>query len=474
MLWSLVKILLFVVSVGVLAYGAGYLSESEGGLQLTVSGTEFSLDPLQSAIAITLLIFATWLFLKVLSLLMMVWRFMSGDETALSRFAARNREQKGTDALAESIIALVSGEGRLAMTKAVRASKLLDKPELTDLLMAQASELMGDTTAAQTSYKRLISMDKTRFVGIRGVMKYKLSDGDDETALQLAEKAFQINPKHQKNQDVLLKLQIQARDWAGARRTLNAQLKYGTLTRDVHTRRDCILAISEAQDKFESNPRSAQTLAIEANRKSPGLIPAAVLAARASAAKGKIKQATRVLRKAWEAQPHPDLAAAFADLAPEETPADRVRRFSILTQFHFRHIETCLVAAELNLAAEDVSAARKALEGATDDKADARVFTMMAAIEHEDGAADSRVKEWLTKAIAAPPGPQWVCSNCDSVQKTWAACCESCESFDTLSWIVPHASKISTSTGVEMLPLTVGKDAVEQRVVRKSIDDAIE
>ena len=70
MLWSLIKIVVFVAVVGALAWGAGYLLESQGGVQVTVMGTEYTFGPLQSVIAIVLLVVAVWLFLKVLSLLL--------------------------------------------------------------------------------------------------------------------------------------------------------------------------------------------------------------------------------------------------------------------------------------------------------------------------------------------------------------------------------------------------------------------
>ena len=56
----------------------------------------------------------------------------------------------------------------------------------------RAAEAAGDTKRATEAYKTLLSDDKTRFVGIRGLMQQKLAEGDRETALKLAEKAFQL------------------------------------------------------------------------------------------------------------------------------------------------------------------------------------------------------------------------------------------------------------------------------------------
>ena len=143
MLWSLIKILVFVAAIAALSLGAGYLMETGGGVQITVAGTEFTLGPLQSVIAALALIVLVWVFLKLLSLLMATLHFLNGDETALSRYFDRGRERRGYQALADGLMALASGEGRLAMSRANKAEKYLNKPELTNLLTAQAAEMSG-------------------------------------------------------------------------------------------------------------------------------------------------------------------------------------------------------------------------------------------------------------------------------------------------------------------------------------------
>ncbi len=457
MLWSLLKILVFVAIIGLLAMGAGYLMESSGGVQLTVAGTEYTLGPLQSVIALGVLVFAVWLFFKLLNLLIATLKFLNGDETALSRYFDRSREQRGYQALADGLMALASGEGRAAMTKASKAEKLLNKPELTNLLVAQAAEMTGDTKKASETYKKLVTNNATRFVGVRGIMKQKLAEGDDETARKLAEKALAIKPRHEETQDVLLNLQTKAQDWAGARSTLTSKLKSGYLPRDVFKRRDAILALSEAKGILDEDASvEQQERAIEANRLSPDLVPAAAMAARAYIAKDKPRPATKILKKAWEVQPHPDLAHAFAEIAPDESPTDRIKRFTALTRIHPENLETRLILAELNIVAEDFPEARRALGDVVETNADARAFTLMAAIERGEGASDAVVQGWLARALNAPRGPQWVCDNCHDIQAEWAPVCPNCGSFDTLSWQTPQTPEIASATGVHMLPLIVG------------------
>lgn len=472
MLWSLLKILVFVALIALMAFGGGILMETAGGVQITVAGTEYTFGALQSVIALMVLVGLVWVFLKLVSLLVATLKFLNGDDTALSRYFDKGRERKGYQALADGLMAIASGEGRLAMAKAARAEKFLQKPELTDLLTAQAAELSGDTKKAAEVYKRLISNQATRFVGVRGIMKQKLSEGDTETALKLAEKAIAMRPKHEEVQDTLLRLQAQAQDWAGARSTLATKLKTGTLPRDVFKRRDAVLALSAAGAIVaEGATLQQQEQAIEANRLSPDLVPAAAMASRAHIAKGKKRNAAQVLKKAWGAQPHPDLAHAFAEIEPEETAQQRVSRFAQLAKLQPQHDETKLVMAELHIVAEDFPEARRVLGDLFERAPDARALTLMAAIERGEGASDAVVQGWLARALNAPRGPQWICDSCHHIHAHWAPVCEHCSSFDTMTWTTPDTPEIASATGVHMLPLIVGVQA-EQPLTGESAEEA--
>jgi HemY protein len=307
-----------------------------------------------------------------------------------------------------------------------------------------------------------VENEQTRFVGVRGIMKQKLAEGDTETALKLAEKAFALKPKHAETGDVLLQLQAEKEDWAGARKTLSTKLKNGQLPRDVHKRRDAVLALSEAREIIDhGSDIEAREAAIVANRLSPDLIPAAVMAARGYIEQNKPRYAARILTKAWSVQPHPDLAAAFAEIAPKETPSARIKRFAALTKSQPDHPETKMLKAELYIADEDFPAARRALGDLVETEPTARSVTLMAAIERGEGASDTVVKGWLARALSVPRGPQWICENCQHIHADWKPICNNCKSFDTLAWKTPPMSEVAMPGGVQMLPLIVG--AVETK-----------
>ena len=453
MIWSLIKVAIFIALATALALAASYLQDTPGEVRVAFGADEISLTPLVFVIGALVAFAAFWILLKLAGFLVATIRFMRGDKTAINRFWDKRREQRGYRALADGMVALASGEGHVAVAKAAKAEKLLAKPELTQLISAQAAELAGDRPRAIEIYKELLGHERTRFVGVRGLMKAKLAEGDTERALQLAEKAFALKPRHNETLDTLFTLQSQTEDWEGARRTLLAKTRAKLMPKDVSTRRDAVLSVADAMVAHtQGNSPKARESALFANRNAPALVPAAVLAAQVYISENTPKNASRVLKKAWEVNPHPDLAAAFASIAPEETPQERLARFQQVLKLRPSHAETILLETELHLAAEDFPAARRALGDLAETAPTGRSLALMAAIARGEGAPEEVVRSWLARAVGAPRGEAWVCSACNSVHAKWAPTCSNCEGFDTLSWELPSQSA-DTGLADAMLPL---------------------
>src|SRR6056297_2465029 len=475
MLWSLLKVLIFIAIVAGLAFGVGYLTEMNEVALLTVAGREFTLTPLVAIVLALVLLLSVWLLFRAVGLIVATLRFLNGDETAISRYFNRRAERKGFEALAEGMMALAAGEGRLAIRKAERAEKYLQRPELTKLVLAQGAEMAGDPALAAKTYKALVADDRTRFVGVRGLMKQKLDAGDTDTAMKLAEKALTLRPKNEEVQTTLLQLQARHEDWAGARATLAKALKAGNVPRDLHKRRDAVLALAHARDAMAEGKIAVATRdANEANRLAPSLVPAAAMAARLAIAEKKPRVATKILKSAWSTEPHPDLAAAFAEIAPNETPNERLKRFRPLLAMHSGNPETKLLEAELQIAREDFPAARRALGDLAETHPSARSLTIMAAIERGQGSEDRVVRAWLAKAVTAARGAQWVCGNCGHVHSDWRPICAQCESFDSLSWQDVEQSDAALTGPAQMLPLIVGalEDKSDDVSQNTSVSDA--
>jgi HemY protein len=188
------------------------------------------------------------------------------------------------------------------------------------------------------------------------------------------------------------------------------------------------------------------------------LVPAALLAAEGHREQNNVKQASRILRAAWQLAPHPELASGFAALVPEEAPAARLKRFGQFTKGTDAHPETKMLMAELYVALADFDAARQALDDLAKTDPTMRALTILAAIERGDGADDQSVRQLLTQAISAQRDPQWICDNCGHVHHDWEPVCFNCEVIDSIAWKRPPMSE---AVSPDMLPLIVGHMAQE-------------
>ena len=107
--------------------------------------------------------------------------------------------------------------------------------------------MSGDRPKAFDAYKAMLPSDRTRRVGVQGLMRIKLEEGDTETALALAKKAFALRPDNERVLRTLFDLQSKTEDWSGARETLNASMHARLLPRDVGVRRDAVLSLADAR-----------------------------------------------------------------------------------------------------------------------------------------------------------------------------------------------------------------------------------
>jgi HemY protein len=457
MIWLLIRVAIFIAILIGATFGISQLLDTPGAVEITWASRQYSFSPLTFAAIVLGGFAALWALFWCLGLLVAVVRFLTGDETALNRFFTASRERRGVRALTQGLIALAEGDARTAIDKTAKAARLLDTPELTNLLGAQAAQKAGDTALAADFYKALAREEKTQAIGIKGLLAQAIESGENERARLLAQRAFALRPKDGEVMAALFDLQTNAQDWSSARRTLAAEVRAGAMPRDVGARRDAVLALAEARLALETgNTTRAREAALEANRRAPALAPAAAAAARALTETGAARKAERTLRKAWKLAPHPDLAAAFAAIAPDEPIAARRKRFVSLIAENQDHPESRMLDAELALAAEDFPAARAALGTLATDRPTLRTLAIMAAVEKGSGASEQVVRAWLTRALSAPRGERWTCEACGHVHDAWGPVCGGCKAVDTLAWIQPKGAGETSETATALLPLVLG------------------
>jgi len=177
-------------------------------------------------------------------------------------------------------------------------------------------------------------------------------------------------------------------------------------------------------------------LALEAVKLAPTLVPAAGLAGRLLGEAGDTRRAGRIVEAAWRANPHPDLADAFAYLQPGDSARDRLRRVEALAEKAPGHIEGALAVARAALDAQEFAIARRALAPLSIAPSQ-RVSMLMAELEEKEHGDEGRAREWMTRALRARRDSTWAADGIES--ERWMPVSPVTGRLDAFQWKDPIA-----------------------------------
>jgi HemY protein len=276
-----------------------------------------------------------------------VWRWLRRQPHEFVTARRHRREASGYRALTDGLAAVAAGDAAAARKLARRADSLLKSPPLTLLLSAQAAQLDGDETTARRCFEHMLERPETEFLGLRGLILQALREGDDERALDYAQRAYPLQPSAPWLLDTLVSLHSKAGRWRAAQKLVEEAQRRKRLPADVGRRQQAALLTERARIALASG---ALADAFEQVRRAhdldPELPPAAELLARLVADDGRVRRARKVLERTWRVAPHPALAAAYLDTFDVSAPLDRYRAITHLTKESRDHPESRFVVAE--------------------------------------------------------------------------------------------------------------------------------
>ena len=271
-------------------------------------------------------------------------------------------------------------------------------------------------------------------MGLRGLYLEAERANDLVAARGLAEQALKRGPKVGWASDALFDIQCRQADWPGAIVTLTAARRNELVSRKDAERRRAVLLTAQAIELEDKDPGRAETLACEAHDLAPDLVPAAEVAGRLLAARGKMQKSTATVEQTWKRVPHPDLAIIHAFARTGDSPRDRLQRVRKLAALTPGNREGVIAIANAAIEARAWAEARAALEPLLSDGLSARICVLMARIEGGEKGDSGRVREWLARAIHAPRDPVWVADS--HVSDRWAPVSPLTGRLDAYEWKV--------------------------------------
>ena len=427
----MVKLIGYGVLLALLVTGAVWLADHPGSVE--IEWLSWHLSTSMPVLLLFLLLLAGALFYAL--------RLIAAIASFPGNFSARRQARKrdrGYQALSDGLAAAAAGHTKQASKMAARAEKLLADPSLTRVLSAQTAQLTGDESAERTHYEAMRERPETALMGVRGLLELALDQGKRDQALALAREARTLAPGDGKLAELLFTLLMETGQLAEAQELLADAGKRKALSRDQTARRRALVLNERARRaERDSDSKDAVTFAKQALSADPTLADAALRLARLQSAQDLLRQAATVLEKSWKIEPLPEIAAAYANLVPDEAPLQRLRRLEKFAALQPEAWATQRILGETALAAKLWGQARKHLLAAAEIRPTAGLLGLLSRLELDEYKNQTAAQTWLTRV--PDPDPDWLCGNCGAHAASWSLDCPSCGALDRLAWEAPAA-----------------------------------
>ncbi|MET0971414.1 MAG: heme biosynthesis HemY N-terminal domain-containing protein [Tardiphaga sp.] len=445
----MLRIVLFLVLIALAAAGATWIADQPGDVVLTWGAWRA---------APSLPVFVLLLGLVVVTAVI-VWSLLRGLLRMPHRLRRRHhdkRQARGRHAITHGLLAIGQGDNDAARRHAETAKRLTANDPLTLLLHAQSAQMDGDRAGALRAFRAMAERDDTRLLGLRGLFIEAQRSDDPVAAVTVAEEALKLAPGSTWASQAVLGFRCAQGDWSGALKILDTNLASGLIDRAAYRRQRGVLLTARAMELETQDRDQARDTVMEAVKLAPTLVPAAVLAAKFQSEAHQIRRSMKLIEAAWLAQPHPDLADAYAHVKLGDSARQRLVRVETLAGKAPGHIEGALAIARAAIDASEFAKAREALAPFIND-ATQRVAMLMAEIERTEHGDTGRARAWTIRAVRARHDPVWTADG--YVSERWRPVSPVTGRIDAFQWQTPLAA----------LPSDKAASTIDSEILRETV-----
>ncbi|MCP4326890.1 MAG: heme biosynthesis protein HemY [Alphaproteobacteria bacterium] len=440
----MIRAFIFLVLLAAVAAAAIWFADQPGAVSIAWQG--YQIDTSVAVLAVAVAIVAL-----VVALVYRFWRFLVRGPKVLKQRHHDRRRRRGYEALTKGMVAVAAGDAAEAQRQSHRAEVLLNEPPLTLLLSAQAAQLAGDATAARRYFDAMLERPEMEFLGLRGLLNEAKRDGDIDSALAAARRAYQLRPRAEWVLTSLFDLEVRAGEWDRAEQVLRECGRRHVYKDAELARRRAIVLYEQGRARAGGDGDKLLRKARDADR---AFLPAALALAEREIAAGRDRQASRVIEDSWRVLPTAEAGALYLKAGGDGDPLKQLKRIEKLAATNPDHAESHLALARAAMAAKLWGQARSHLSKAAETAPTVSAFRLLAELEEAEHGDSEKARYWLARAADAVGDPAWICDHCGTVAGGWQALCGHCESFDSLHWRSPaRMAAISAGPPPKALPV---------------------
>jgi HemY protein len=449
------RIILFLVLIALAAWGAAWVADQPGDVLL--SWGNWRAHP---SLPVFVMLLGIVIVAAILAwmILLTLWR----TPERIRRGRRERRLARGRHAITHGLLAVGHGDSSAARAHADVARRHAGHDPLALLLHAQSAQLDGDRAGAQAAFRAMAERGDTRLLGLRGLFIEAQRADDPVAAVGIAEEALKLAPASTWASQAVLGFRCARGDWNGALTILDNNLESGLIDKPAWRRQRGVLLTARALELETIDRDRSRDTVMEAIKLAPTLVPAAVLASKYQSEAHQVRRSMRLVEAAWLAQPHPDLADAYAHVRLGDSARQRLVRVETLAAKAPGHLESALAVARAAIDATEYARAREALAPFVAAPTQ-RVAMLMAEIERTEHGDSGRARAWTLRAVRALHDPVWTADG--YVSASWRPVSPVSGRIDAFQWQTPLAALPSDkNAAVEASPFEEAMLAAPRRV----------
>ena len=461
----MIRIILFLVLIALAGAGAAWVADQPGDVVMTWGAWRASPSVPTFALLLGITIVAAVI---VWNLLRALWR----TPGHIRRHRREKRIARGRHAITQGLLAIGHGDSASARSHAEAARRHASQDPLTLLLHAQSAQLDGDRNAAQRAFRAMAEREDTRLLGLRGLFIEAQRADDPVAAVMIAEETLKLAPSSTWASHAVSGFRCAKGDWTGALSILETNYSSGLIDKAAYRRQRGVLLTARALELETVDRDASRDSVMEAIKLAPTLVPAAVLAGKYESEAHQVRRSMRIVEAAWLAQPHPDLADAYAHVKLGDSARQRLVRVETLAAKAPGHPESALAVARAAIDAAEYARAREALAPFVDAPTQ-RVAMLMAEIERTEHGDSGRARAWTLRAVRALHDPVWTADG--YVSATWRPVSPVSGRLDAFQWQTPVAALPSDkAAAIEPSPFEEAMLAPRREPLAKLENDVVE
>jgi HemY protein len=456
------RIILFLLLIALTAWGAAWVADQPGEVVFQWDGGRAHVTLLEFAVGFGVAIVAAMLSWSIL-------RFLWWLPEKIRKAGRERRHARGRHAITHGLLAIGHGDSAAARAHADVARRHAAGDPLTLLLHAQSAQLDGNRAAARDAFRTMAGRGDTRLLGLRGLFIEAQRADDVVAAVAIAEEALKASPSSTWASQAVLGFRCARGDWMGALSILDNNLASGLVDKVAYRRQRGVLLTARALELETTDRDLSRDVVMEAIKLAPTLVPAAVLSAKYQSEAHQIRRAMRIVEVAWLANPHPDLADAYAHVKLADSARQRLVRIETLAAKAPLHLESALAIARAAVDAAEFFKAREALSPYLDAPTQ-RVAMLMAEIERTEHGDSGKARAWTLRAVRALHDPVWTADG--YVSDRWRPVSPVSGRLDAFRWQMPLSALPPAGGTVETSPFEQAMLAPTARPVETENDAA--